>query len=161
VREQNRFARLFAIPSAVLPRDWSDHRAYMRDMVAGDRLAVSPHAREMAAFLFGDGRVPLGRVVASITAELLPPRLVREFELARRPAVARVALAAFGAMSRALPGALTALPAHRDARRRLVGKPPSRIAAWTERQLFGLARQTAGAPARGPSGSSSGRARSA
>jgi uncharacterized protein (DUF2236 family) len=142
VREHNRFARLFGIPAALLPRDWAEHAAYVAEMLASQRLAVTPHAREMAAFLFGEGKTPLGRLVEAVTAELLPARLVDEFALTRRPALARPALAGLAAAARALPAEATLLPAHRDARRRLVGKPPSRVAAWVDRRLFHLALQT-------------------
>jgi uncharacterized protein (DUF2236 family) len=142
VRDHNRFARLFAIPVAMLPCDAAGHDAYIADMLASGRIAVAPCARDMARFLFGDGRGGLGRLVEAVTAELLPDRLAREFGLTRRPALARAALAALGAVTRALPASATLLPAHRDARRRLVGLPPSRVAAWTERTLFGLAVRT-------------------
>ncbi len=144
VRDHNRFARLFAIPAAMLPGDWAAHRAYVADMVASRRLVVAPCARDMARFLFGDGRGGLGRLVEAVTAELLPARLADEFGLRRSPAMARATLAAVGAAARVLPANATLLPAHRDARRRLVGLPPSRMAAWTERQLFGLAVRTSG-----------------
>jgi uncharacterized protein (DUF2236 family) len=148
VREHGRLARLFAIPDE--PRDWAAHAAYVEGMLASRQLTVAPCAREMAAFLFGEGGNALGRLVEAVTAELLPARLVDEFALTRRPALARAALAAIAAAT-ALPAAAMMLPAHRDARRRLAGKPPSRIANWIEQSLWRLAERASGG-ARGARG---------
>lgn len=146
VTEQNQFAMLFGIPDDLLPATWREHERYMESMLAAPSvsgLEVAPCARDMAGFLFGRRSRPLGRLVEAITAELLPAWMVRDFGLAASPALARAGFAALAAGAR-LPRVITALPAHRDARRRLIGEPPSRIAAWTERQLFGLATRVSG-----------------
>jgi uncharacterized protein (DUF2236 family) len=160
--EQNRFARLFAIPHALLPRSHADHVAYMQRMLASDHLAVAPCAREMAGFLLGrgaDAQPPLGRVAEALTASLLPRHLAEGFGLARRPittAVLHAGLAAFAPIYRRVPRAAVAIPARSEAQRRLDGRGPSRLDAWMERRLFGLSRQVTGV-----SDTSTGRARSA
>jgi uncharacterized protein (DUF2236 family) len=148
VVEMNRFAALFGIPRALLPDSWAAHAAYMARMLSSDRLAVAPCAREMGRFLVGrgtDAQPPLGRIAESVTHALLPPHLAEQFELRPAPRRARAGLAAFGAVYRRLPRRAIAIPAAADARRRLVGDGPSRFAAWTERQLFGLATYATGA----------------
>jgi len=145
VVEMNRFARLFGIPHALLPNSFAEHAAYMDGMVP--QLAVAPVAREMAAFLVGrSGQVqpPLGRVVEALTASLLPGRLAEEFGLRGPRIAARAAVAAVAPIYRRLPARLVAIPARSVATRRIRGLPPSRFAAWSERQLFGLSRQVTG-----------------
>ena len=143
VIEMNRFARLFGIPHALLPRDHAAHASYMAAMF--DRLAVTPPAREMAHFLVGRGgamQPRLGRVSEALTAELLPPAIASAFELRASPVPIRAGLVALGPLYKAVPRTLVALPAHAEARRRLTGRGPSRLGAWTERQLFSLAQRT-------------------
>lgn len=144
VRELHRFAALFAIPRELLADSWSAHVAYMHAMY--DRLAVAPCAREMGRFLLGrdpvDAQPPLGRIAEAVTHALLPPRLAEQFGLRGTPRMTRAGLAAFAQLYRRLPRRAIAIPACSEARRRLSGRAPSRLAAWTERQLFGLARRT-------------------
>lgn len=148
VVELNRFAMLFGIPDTHLPDGFVAHASYMSDMLAGDRIAVAPCAREMARFLIGRGSATkqpvLGRITEAITHALLPAHLAEQFELRGAPVTTRVGLAAFATMYRRLPRAITVLPAHSAARRRIAGHAPSRFAAWTERQLFGLAHRATG-----------------
>lgn len=150
VLEMNRFAALFGIPRAKLPDSWAEHAAYMDRMLGGDTLAVAPCARDMAAFLLGRGgaiQPVLGRLTEALTATMLPPHLVRAFGLASSPlatAGVHTAIAAIAPMYRRLPRALIAIPARSEAMRRIAGRSPSRLAAWTERQLFGLTRQVTG-----------------
>jgi uncharacterized protein (DUF2236 family) len=144
--EMNRFAALFGIPREKLPRTWADHVGYMQRMFASGQLAVAPCAKEMATFLLGrtGTRQPaLGRLAEALTAELLPRELADAFGLSRSR-VTSVGLSAAAPVYRRLPRALVAIPAWSEAMRRLAGKPPSKIAAWTERQLFGLTRQVTG-----------------
>lgn len=143
VIEMNRFGALFGIPSSLLPGSWLAHDSYMRAMVASDRLAVAPCAREMAQFLIGRAgaaQPPLGRIAEAVTALLLPPHLAAQFELRPTPRWTHVGLGAFGLALRRMPRVLRELPARREARRRLAGSPPGRIGAWAERRLFGLTR---------------------
>jgi uncharacterized protein (DUF2236 family) len=147
VIEMNRFAALFGIPRSMLPDSWAAHAAYMARMIASDRLAVAPCAREMANFLVGRGvtnQPPLGRIGEAITQALLPPRIAEQFDLRATPRRAAAGLAAFGALYKRLPGFAIAIPAAADAHRRLLGQGPSRFAAWTERQLFSLAQRATG-----------------
>jgi uncharacterized protein (DUF2236 family) len=148
VIEMNRFAALFGIPHARLPWSWVAHASYMEAMFASDELAVAPCAREMALFLIGRGgahQPPLGRIVESVTERLLPAHLAAQFELRAAPRRTRIGLGAFGLLYRRVPSVMRGMPAHGEALRRLDGRPPSRIGAWTERRLFGLARRTTGA----------------
>jgi uncharacterized protein (DUF2236 family) len=157
VIEMNRFAALFGIPRALLPRSWAEHASYMARMLdpADGTLAVAPVARELARFLVGRGgpgpQPPLGRLTELVTATLLPTHLQEAFGLATSPVsnvAVRAMLRAFGPVYRRLPDRLVAIPARSEATNRLAGRPPSRLAAWTERQLFGLSRQVVG-PTRG------------
>lgn len=155
VLELNRFAALFGIPRSLLPDGYPAHAAYMGRMIDSDQISVAPCAREMAAFLFGRGgrgsqstgraQTPVGRIVEAITCELLPPRLVAEFDLRPAPRRARAALAAFGAIYRRLPRATVALPAFGAALQRVTGAAPSRLAGLTERVLDSLAQRATGA----------------
>jgi uncharacterized protein (DUF2236 family) len=148
VVELNRFAALFGIPKHLLPQRWSDHARYMDDMLGSDVLAVSANAREMGQFLFGRGlpssQPSLGRIGEAVSATLLPAHLSRAFDLRASPLPVRAGLAAFRTLYRQLPSRMIALPARSEAERRLVGQPPSRFSAWTERQLFGLAHRATG-----------------
>ena len=140
--EINRFAALFGIPPELLPETWAAHERYMTAMLASDRIVVAPVAREMASFLIGRGgpgpQPPLGRLTELLAAAMLPAHLRDAFGLAGASTAVGVGLSAFGPVYKRLPARLTALPAHANAVRRLAGHPPSRLAAWTERQLFGL-----------------------
>ncbi|MDQ3366781.1 MAG: DUF2236 domain-containing protein [Myxococcota bacterium] len=147
VIEMNRFAALFGIPRALLPDSWAAHAAYMARMIGSDRLAVSPAAKEMARFLIGRGvaqQPALGRITEAVTHALLPPHLAEQFELRGSPRLARSGLATFARVYRQLPRFATAIPAAADAHRRLAGQGPSKLAAWTERQLFELAHRATG-----------------
>ncbi|MBL0221021.1 MAG: DUF2236 domain-containing protein [Myxococcales bacterium] len=150
--ELNRFAALFGIPAQLLPDSWAAHARYMEQMLASDRLVVTPKARELGQFLFGRGpganQPALGRIGEAVSAALLPPHLAQAFGLRASPLPVRAGLAAFRAVYRQLPTRWVALPARSEAERRLVGQPPGRFAAWTERQLFGLAQRATGQGAR-------------
>jgi uncharacterized protein (DUF2236 family) len=146
VREHDRFAALFAIPPALRARTHAEHAAYMARMLASGELAVAPCARDMARFLVGRGgdamQPPLGRAVEALSAELLPGDLARAFELRGSRRWARVALHALAPVARIAPDAALAIPARAQAERRIARRPASRVAAWTERRLFGLAKKS-------------------
>lgn len=146
VREQNRFAALFAIPAAMHPRSFAEHTAYMARMLGSGEICVAPCARSMAGFLVGlsgagSGQPILGRAVEVMSAELLPAELAAAFGLRASPALARASLRGLALGGRALPAEARAIPAKAQAQRRLAGRATSRLAAWTERRLFGLARR--------------------
>jgi uncharacterized protein (DUF2236 family) len=147
-REMNRLAALFGIPRALLPDTWSEHAAYVERMLGGRELAVAPCARDMARFLVGRGgpapQPALGRAVEAVTASLLPRHLAQAFELRPSAAAVHAATLAIAPLYRALPRALVAIPARGSATRRLAGKPPRRLDAWTERTLFALGRRVTG-----------------
>lgn len=142
--EQHRFGALFGIPASALPRTWADHERYIANMIDSRSLVVTPCAREMASFLVGsNGAQPmLGRIGELVSHALLPEPLARQFELRGARRRTRLGLAAFAQVYRRIPRSLVAIPAYTEARRRLAGQGPSRWSAWTERQLFGLARRT-------------------
>ncbi|HEU4733769.1 MAG TPA: oxygenase MpaB family protein, partial [Kofleriaceae bacterium] len=147
VIETARFAALFGIPEALRPASYAAHAAYMREMLASNRIAVAPCAREMASFLVGRGaaRQPwLGRLAESVTAFLLPPPLAAEFELRATPLRARAGLGAVSLVYRRVPDRMRRIPSRSQAQRRIRGQPPSRIQAWLERGLFELARRATG-----------------
>lgn len=147
VVEMNRFAALFGIPHALRPPSYRAHAAYMRDMLDSDRIAVAPCAREMARFLVGRGgagQPALGRITEAVTALLLPDALAAAFDLREAPRRSRLGLAAFAALHRCMPDFVRGFPARSGAQRRIAGLPPSRLDAWAERQLFGLARRATG-----------------
>ncbi len=149
--EMNRFAALFGVPRDRLPDGWAAHEAYMQRMLCSDQIAVAPCAREMAMFLIGRAgshpQPPLGRFAEAVTASLLPHHLARDFGLQRSrvsAASVSITLGAFAPFYRRLPDRVVAIPARSMASRRIAGRPPSRFASWTERQLFGLSRQVTG-----------------
>jgi uncharacterized protein (DUF2236 family) len=145
--EMNRFAGLFGIPREMLPATWADHERYMTEMLASDRIAVAPVAREMASFLIGRSagpQPPLGRLTELLAAQMLPPHLADAFGLSASPRAVAAGLATFAPIYNLLPQRLVAIPAQVDAGRRIAGRPPSRMAAWTERQLFGLSSRVTG-----------------
>jgi uncharacterized protein (DUF2236 family) len=147
VVEMNRFAALFGIPHALRPRSHGAHAAYVREMLASDRIAVAPCAREMARFLLGraGARQPaLGRIAEAVTELLLPAPLAAQFDLRATPRRAGLGLAAFAVLHRRAPEVVRGIPARSEAQRRLAGLPPSRLGAWAERRLFGLARRATG-----------------
>jgi uncharacterized protein (DUF2236 family) len=147
VIELHRFGALFGIPRARLPGSWAAHTEYMAQALAGDRISVAPCAREMGQFLFGRGvtvQPRLGRIAEAVTHALLPENLAEQFALRGAPIRVRAGLATFAAMYRRLPRRAVAIPALSEARNRRAGRGPSRWSAWTERQLFGLARSATG-----------------
>ncbi len=74
--------RLFGVPPALVPRDWSAFRAWFDGVVASDLLEVTPLAREIGRAVFEPtAGTPHGRLARSITAALLPERLRGPFEL--------------------------------------------------------------------------------
>jgi len=81
--ETKRFAALFGIPEAALPKDWAAFEAYNRRMWASDELGVNTLSRDLgAAVMSGAGSwvKPPGWYRA-LTAAWMPERLRAEFTL--------------------------------------------------------------------------------
>lgn len=136
-QESKRFAALFGLRDADLPRRYGDFRAYFEGMVASDTLTVGRPALEMSRFLLAPPAPSLRPVFGwyrVITAGLLPPRLRQQFELPwgrlERLGFAASA-AAVGPVYRATPRALRYLPAYVEAQKRIAGRAPSRFDGLT------------------------------
>jgi uncharacterized protein (DUF2236 family) len=141
------FARLFAIPEAMRPAGWAALDRYVAEMIASPVLTVAPPAREMARFLFGEGKTRLGRWLEVMTTGLLAPTLRRQYGLRwgiGERAVFIGSLAAIAPGWRILPRRARLLPAYVDAERRLAGRPPSSLARWMDRRFASLAALVAG-----------------
>jgi uncharacterized protein (DUF2236 family) len=81
--EQRVVARVLGIPAELLPADCAGFAAYFEGMLAGDALAVTHTAREIAsAVLDPPLRLPATGVARLVTAGLLPVRLREAFGLA-------------------------------------------------------------------------------
>ena len=78
-------ARIFGTPSSVIPSRLQDFRAYFAAQIAGDDLAVTAPAREVASVILGARLpAPMRLLVPAhrlATAGLLPPRLRAEYGL--------------------------------------------------------------------------------
>ncbi len=76
-------ARLFGIPEAAMPADWTGFSAYVAAMLASDTLTVTPAARRLADALFARAfrHVPFGTAYKALTASLLPARLNEAYGL--------------------------------------------------------------------------------
>lgn len=127
--ETKRFAWLFGIPDSVLPPDWLAFRAYVDDMLASDRLTVTPCARDMGGFLFEPllpGLGPLMRHYGLLTSWLLPERLAEGFGLPRGGEAGRrryeATLSTLRRVYPHLPRRLRYQPPYVEARRRLAGR---------------------------------------
>ena len=115
--ETRRFAALFGLAPDYLPADYFELKHYMARVLAGGELQVTAAARDMARFLLG-GTGPY----LWITASMLPLPLLREFGLGVTPAQQKVGqrlLGLAGLPYRLLPAWLRAVPAYRQALRRL------------------------------------------
>jgi len=109
-REAKIAARLFGIPEALIPRGEKEFRAYMRDMIEGDTLAVSAASRDIAASIL---RPPLPpglqhavRATNFVTTGLLPAKLRERYGL--HLGIAGQAM--LGAMTVVAPLALALVP---------------------------------------------------
>lgn len=144
-RESRRFAALFGIDEGVMPPSYDDFIRYNERMWSS--LAVSPAARDMAAFLLAAAPVylgPLARWYGAVTAGLLPPPIRAQFGMSfgRREALAfRAGIAALRSSYRRLPHELRFIPAYRDACARLRGEAPqaSAIDRFSRRLFAGAA----------------------
>jgi uncharacterized protein (DUF2236 family) len=131
LQESKRFARLFAIPERLLPRDWSDFAGYYSSMLEGDVIRVAPPARQVARFLFTPRRSiekPLVRWARIMTAGLMPERLRTDFGLSYSQSERRAfsaSLLAIRTLYPRLPGRVRFVPAYRTALGRVSSAPRS------------------------------------
>jgi uncharacterized protein (DUF2236 family) len=100
-------ARLFRIPSKLIPPTWDDFHAYMRDMLDGPTLAVGEAGRRIAATLLSPP-LPFGiRQVAGLTRlftiGLLPEVIRRRYGYAWSTAHEQALRAATAAIRAGLP----------------------------------------------------------
>jgi uncharacterized protein (DUF2236 family) len=76
-------ARVLGVPDALVPPDWDAFRGWFDATLAGDSLAVTPAAREIAEQVLAPAAsVSDARKLRLITTGLLPPRLREAFGLA-------------------------------------------------------------------------------
>jgi uncharacterized protein (DUF2236 family) len=90
-QDYKQIGRLFALRDAEMPDTIADFDAYMRDMVEGDVLHITPRARELAVQIVMRPPVPLQarpllELVNQITVGLLPGDIRREYGLSWDPA---------------------------------------------------------------------------
>jgi uncharacterized protein (DUF2236 family) len=82
-------ARLFGTPASVIPPSLADFRDYFAAQIAGETIAVTPPAREVAAVILDAPLpVPIRLLVPAhrlATAGLLPPRLREQYGLRWSP----------------------------------------------------------------------------
>ncbi len=151
--DSKRFALLFGLRSEV-PSDLSAFEHYMSDRLAGDGLAVSAPARQIAHFVLkapSPGLEPAFQVYRAITASMLPWRLARAFDLPtgrRDRAQARMAIAGVAALRRTLPEALSRMPEAMAAETRLGLRAPSRLSSLLEAGMQSSLRLWSPRPAR-------------
>jgi len=124
-QEAARFAALFDVTEALLPPGFAEFQAYMRSMISGPSLAVTPASRALAREILNPPLRPVLRVLSpgmrAMTAGLLPPRLREEFGLpwgAPQRAAYRALSVTLRSTVPALPPASRFWPHYRTAVRR-------------------------------------------
>lgn len=128
-QENRRVGTLLGLPETLVPPTVADFREYMRTMLAGDALAVTPEAREVARVVMRMPAPvvlrPLLAATEQVTVGLLPPRLRELYSFTwdgRRQAL----LAAWAVGTRRvlplLPPAVRQMPRARAAWRRVRSK---------------------------------------
>ncbi len=142
--ETRRFAALFGIPRAVLPRDWAAFERYNADMWQSDRLHVTREAARMAAFVLAPPHPvlkPLSAWYRRLTAGLLPERIRAGFGLPFEAADRRLLAGSLGFARRSQrlwPRHLRYVPPYLEAQRRATGaRKPDRLGALLQRALVG------------------------
>jgi uncharacterized protein (DUF2236 family) len=134
-REAMLAAALLGLPSDVAPPTLAAFRVYMREMLAGDALAVSPPARDVARVVMHMPAPlalrPLLLGAEQVTIGLLPPPLRELYGFSwdwRRQALLDAWVAGTRSLYRHLPPALRYVPAARAARRRVTAARAARCA---------------------------------
>lgn len=139
-QDSKRFALLFGLAEQV-PADLDAFDRYVADRLAGDGLAVTTPAREIASFVLkapSPALAPAFHLYRSITASLLPTHLARAYDLPCSPADlrrARLALASFTVLRRLLPDGLRLMPEAVSAEARLGLREKSRLSQLVERGM--------------------------
>ena len=141
--EARSYAALFGIPPETLASDWTAFVAYNDAMRASDVLTVSPAARDIARQIFSGTatgiRPPLW--YRALTAQMLPARLRKEFELPLGDAELRSASRALKWMRRiypSLPERLRTVGPYQEALARLQGREqPPAMTKWLNRFWIG------------------------
>lgn len=129
-QESKQSAALFGVPAAAIPPDLRAFQRYVREMIAGHELEVSPEARELADLVLHPpiAGVPrwLGDLGGVITLGLLPAALRRRYGLpwaGRHRHGFRLAVGLVRRTLPLLPAPLRLFPAARQAERRLRVRP--------------------------------------
>lgn len=140
--ESLRFAGLFGIPAASLPRDWAAFLDYIREMCQSDVLTVSASARGIAGEIFRGAGAGLGipSWYRALTAGMLPPDMRDAFGLAygrQEQRAAERALAVLRNLYRLLPSPLRYVGPYHEAQDRLSGRRPKRATALLNRIWIG------------------------
>lgn len=142
VAESRRFALLFGVPPAMLPRDHAEFVAIWDDWIASDRLAVGAHAKKTAELLLTPSRlVPsaIARWFRPVTRALLPPRIREQYGDAglADDLILRSSVAVGRVAYRAFPETLRWVPAYREAERRVAGNAsPDRVGRFVHRRAL-------------------------
>jgi uncharacterized protein (DUF2236 family) len=140
--ESKRFGLLFGLGEAHLPPDHDAFVRYYEDTLAGGTIAVSPAARDMAAYLLEPPHpsiAPAWRLYGLLTAGLLPPSVRAGYGLpfaAREKRVFDASIRALRLLYPRLPSRLRQVPAYIEAERRLRGDTsPDLLARLAQRLL--------------------------
>ena len=112
-------ARLFGTPVSAIPATLADFEAYLRSMLDGEAICVTPEARRLARAVLSPPLPlvarPAWEVVRFATAGFLPPKLRRGYGFAWTPAHRAVLAGSAEAVRRAilplLPDRIRRLPA--------------------------------------------------
>ncbi len=141
--EARLYAALFGIPPDSLPPDWGSFVAGNEAMVESGVLTVTSPARDIAQHIFSGAatRVPPPKWYTAVTAQMLPPRLRRDFDLPFGEAEQRSAARALKWLRRiypALPGRLRTVGPYQEALARMQGKDrPSLATRWLNQLWIG------------------------
>lgn len=130
--ESRRFAWLFGISDADLPKDWDDFMAYNRRMWESSELTVAKTGRDLNDFVMNMKGMPkwMQDLNKMVTAALLPPRLRDQFGLPLYTMDSTEVKLVFKAVKVAyplIPEKLRYVPPYHEAVRRLKGKKGSDI----------------------------------
>ena len=121
--ESRRVATLLGVGEGYLPASMDDLLAYMDDLIAGNAVIVSNHAREIAPYVLGQSPIlfrPFSVPLVQLTAGFLAPELREQYGLSFHDWEARL-LRGFCRWSRRivphLPGPVRYVPQYRHAMR--------------------------------------------